>query len=633
MANRIIGTAGHIDHGKTSIVHALTGVDTDRLKEEQEREITIDLGFAFLDRDTAFIDVPGHEKFVKNMVAGVTGIDLALLVIAADDGIMPQTLEHLDIIRLLKIEKLVVALSKTDLVESDWAELVKEEISTLLAETEFRNAPIVPLSSETREGIDTLRDVLVTQLKETEKSSLDKPFRMPVDRSFSMTGFGTVVTGTVISGELKNDSQVELLPGGKIHRVRGIQTQGENVEKAGPGIRTAINLSGIQKHEIIRGDVIAQKDYFRSSMNLNCSLHYLGTASKPLKFRDRIRFHCGTVEAIGRVILLEKDSIQPGEDCFLQIQLEKPVAPAVGDRFIIRQYSPPPFTIGGGEILEIDVPRPKRNRKKTAAFLKKINGIPVEERLPEFVIRNGLKTLSTKEYAQESGLFEENIREIFSAVPEIVSYFKSEGEYYWFSARAFRELLENIENSIKAYHKKYPEKPNIGRLEIIGKTGKDLHDGIWKTAFENLSDSGRIIIEKDRIRHSDFKPEFSEETRKIYSVIEQFIRERGFSAPNFRELSEELKIGEKTLVKYLGNMTDNEVIVKVDNTFYYSKDDIEKIRQVVIDFIKSHGSITIADLREEIGTSRKYSLPLLNYFDETGLTVRQVDERVLKNDM
>ncbi|MCP4723692.1 MAG: selenocysteine-specific translation elongation factor [bacterium] len=627
MPNRIIGTAGHIDHGKTSIVHALTGIDTDRLKEEQEREITIDLGFAFLDQNTAFIDVPGHEKFVRNMVAGVSGIDLALLVIAADDGIMPQTLEHLDIIRLLKIEKLAVALSKIDLVEPDWIELVLEEIRTLLDPTEYKSAPVIPISTETREGIDNLREVLISELKETDESSLKKPFRMPVDRSFSMTGFGTVVTGTVISGELKNNSSVDLLPSGKNPRVRGIQTQGDFVEKAGTGIRTAVNLSGIQKKDVIRGDVISEEGYFKPSMNLNCYLHYLASASKPLKFRDRIRYHSGTVEAIGRIILLEKDLIQPGEDFYAQIQLEKPVVPAVGDRFIIRQYSPP-FTVGGGEILEIDVPRPRRNRKEIAAFLKKINGKSLDKRLIEFVVRNGLMAMSTREYAGEFGLFEENIRQAFKAEPDKISFFRSEGEYFWFSADAFNTLMQKTENAVLKYHAKNPEKPNIKRLEIIDAVGKSIHDNIWKLVFEKLDK--KIIVEKDRLKHADFKPELSGETQKIYSQIEQFIKNRNVSGPNIKELTEELKIDGNILLKYLRNMIDSGIIVRIDNTFYYLREEIERIGQTVADHIRSTGSITIAGLREILGTSRKYSLPLLNHFDETGLTIRQGDERILK---
>ncbi len=627
MAKRIIGTAGHIDHGKTSIVHALTGVDTDRLKEEQEREITIDLGFAFLDGSTAFIDVPGHEKFVRNMVAGVTGIDLALLVIAADDGIMPQTLEHLDIIRLLKIENIVIALSKIDLAEPDWIELVEEEIRDLLNATGYDDSPIVPVSSETREGIEELRSVLAARLDMITGSSYERPFRMPVDRSFSMTGFGTVVTGTVISGEISDDSIVDLLPSGKNPRVRGIQTQGENVDKAVTGTRTAVNLAGIQKKEVIRGDVISEKGFYKSSLNVNCSLQYLPSASKPLKFRDRIRFHSGTVEAIGRVILLEKDTCEPGEECFAQIQLEKPVAVSAGERFIIRQYSPP-FTIGGGEILEIDVPRPRRNRREIAAFLKKINGRPMETRLLEFLLRDRLKALSTKEYSAEFGLYVDFIKSVFESEPKKVLSFQSEGENFWFSAEAFDHLLKKTEKTIIDHHRKNPEKPNIKRLEIINDVGNRISENIWKLAFEKLRD--RIITEKDRLRHMDFKPELSGETQKVYSNIKKFIISRGINGPNLKELIEETGIPEKDLVRYLGNMIDSGIIVKVDSTLYYTKEEIGNIGNTVTEHIKNNGSITVAGLREVLGTSRKYSLPLLNHFDHTGLTVRQGDERVLK---
>ncbi len=367
--HKIIGTAGHIDHGKTELVKAITGTDTDRLKEEKERGLTIDLGFAFLSDDIAIIDVPGHEKFIKNMVAGVVGIDMALLVVAADDGIMPQTREHFDILRLLNIQKGIIAITKIDLVEKDWIELVESDIRELVKGSFLENAPVFKVSSVTGEGIHRLKEKIFEEIKKIKERDYNRPFRIPIDRSFTIRGFGTVVTGTVFSGKISKNSKVELLPQKRELRIRGIETHGKKVYTAKAGDRAALNIANIEKNEITRGDVLAEPGFFIPVYKIDCKLSLLKSAPVPLNNRARVRIHIGTKEGMGRVYFFDRNELYPGESSFAQLRSEVPFITAREDRFIIRRYSPP-ITIGGGEILDPYPFRKEKNVNKTIEYLR-----------------------------------------------------------------------------------------------------------------------------------------------------------------------------------------------------------------------------------------------------------------------
>ena len=640
MTHRIIGTAGHIDHGKTALVKALTGIDTDRLKEEKEREITIDLGFAYLDDSIAFIDVPGHEKFVKNMVAGVTGVDLALLVVAADDGIMPQTREHLDIIRLLKVERIVVAITKIDLIDpgqQDWIDLVKDEIESMLTQYEFKKSAIMHVSSVSGAGVEELKSKLKEEIDALphEKEKQNLPFRLPVDRSFTLTGFGTVVTGTVISGVLKPDDSIELLPQQRELRLRSMQRHNKKVTQVNPGERAAINLGGIQKNEIVRGDVIARSEFFIPSQTINCSLHYLDSAKVPLKFRDRVRFHTGTIEVIGRVILLEKDILRPGEKTVLQIQLEKPVTVAVGDRFIIRKYSPA-VTIGGGTVLEIDAKRPRRNRKQIAEYLKSVENLPRQEQVCSFVIKNELHPHSTQKIAAQFGLFHNQVSEILiSADDRIMSLNREEetpvsSDKLWISRKSFESFTGKILEILRKFHNENPEKPALDRLKLIKKSGYTLDEPVWNFAFEQMTVDSRIVLSKNRVKLADFIPEVSGKYQELRRNIVEHLKQTGAAGPSQEEFADTLKVNIDDVKTVITLLVDEGDVIIVGNSFLYAADEIMRIESLIRDSIKQKGSITISEFRTSLNTSRKYALPLLNYFDDTGVTVRVGDERILK---
>lgn len=635
MAHKIIGTAGHIDHGKTALVEALTGTDTDRLKEEKEREITIDLGYAFLSDNIAFIDVPGHERFVKNMAAGVTGIDLALLVIAADDGIMPQTREHLDIIRLLNIKKLVVALTKIDLVgpaERDWVELVKDDIENLLQGSIYEGSKIAPVSSVSLEGVDTLKSVLIEEVNPAKRNEehLNRPFRMPVDRSFTMTGFGTVLTGTVISGSLSLEDSVELLPAKRELRLRGLQRHNKPVMRLETGERGAINVSGIQKEDITRGDVIAQTGYFKPSVNLNCFLHYLKSAKTLLKHNERIRFHCGTVEAIGRVALLESRSaeLEPGKSAPVQIQLEKPVATAFGDRFIIRHYSPA-ITTGGGEILEIDAARPRRNRKTIAEYVRTMYNQTLNDRIITLVSRTGLTPLSMQDIVRQFGLFPDRVSHILSNEKEKIMSLSGENDTFWITKEKFDQFTGDVMNHISEYHRTNPEKPNMPQQDLLKKTALKAHDLVWKYALNMLVQQNRVILSKNHIKRAGFVPKIAEKAEGIGEKLIALLKEKGVEGPTIEEASEALG-AEKSYVNTVINiLIDEGTVTLIGNSFLYLHEELDMLQATIKDYVTNKGSITIGEFRTALQTSRKYALPLLNYFDDLGVTMRVGDKRIL----
>ncbi|MGE5840291.1 MAG: selenocysteine-specific translation elongation factor [Deltaproteobacteria bacterium] len=389
MKQIILGTAGHIDHGKTSLVKAMTGIDTDRLKEEKERGITIELGFAHLELPSGqilgIVDVPGHEKFVKHMVAGATGVDLVALVIAADEGVMPQTREHLEICQLLKVKKGLVVLTKIDMVDQEWLDLVKEDVSNFLSETFLAGAPIAPVSSVTGQGIKELVAMLDSMVKEIPERETSGFFRLPVDRVFTMKGFGTVVTGTTISGLVRTGDEITVYPQGLVARIRGIQVHGREVEEVSAGLRTAINLQGVEKEQIERGNVVATKDSLRPTRMADVVLHHLKSSPRKLKNRAKVRFHTGTSEIISTVVLLDRDELNLGDTCFAEIRLEEPVAVLARDRYVLRSYSPV-RAIAGGEILNAGPQKKKRFSEAALTELNVLNSGNLSEITEQFVL-------------------------------------------------------------------------------------------------------------------------------------------------------------------------------------------------------------------------------------------------------
>jgi selenocysteine-specific elongation factor SelB len=492
MRNIIIGTAGHIDHGKTTLIKALTGRETDRWEEEKRRGITIDLGFTYFDlpdgSKAGIVDVPGHEKFIKNMLAGVVGMDMVLLVIAADEGIMPQTTEHLNILNLLGVENGIVVLTKCDLAEKEWISLVKEDITESLGSTFLEGAPIVEVSSKTGYGIDKLiEEISKIADKSIKERELNTIARLPIDRVFSMTGFGTVITGTLISGILNKGDEVEIYPVNKLCRIRNIQVHSSDVEKAYAGQRTAINLSNIKKTDIYRGCVIAPVNSMRNTKMLDVKLNLLKDSKRVVINRSRLHFYTGTSEILARVVLLDRDELTPGESCYAQLRLEEEIAVRRGDKFIVRFYSPLE-TIGGGEIIE---PVPKKRKRFDEDLIEELK---VKEKgsgadVIEKIIKEAKDLISVSSLAKTTALTEAEVKENIELLDqeERISLFAVKNEKYVWHKSFERELEESLEKYLFAYHKDNKYAKGAKKSEIKSKFLPDLKQILFAAIFFKAS--------------------------------------------------------------------------------------------------------------------------------------------------
>ncbi|HDP97684.1 MAG TPA: selenocysteine-specific translation elongation factor, partial [bacterium] len=507
----VIGTAGHIDHGKTSMVKMLTGKDTDWLKEEKERGMTIDLGFAFLGDEITIIDVPGHEKFVRNMVAGVSTIDLVLMVVAADDGIMPQSREHLDILKLLQIKQGIVVVTKTDLVENEWLELVIEDIKQLVKATFLETAPIITVSNQTGEGIDRLKNAIADSIGRIQPRQDKGVFRMPVDRIFTIKGFGTITAGTVLSGSLCLDQMVELLPQRRRLRVRGIQIHEKMVNRVQIGDRAAVNLVGIDKQAVRRGDVLAEPGMFQPTRYFDGKFHLLQSAPRSLKHNDRVRLNIGTSEVIGRVSILDKDMIQPGEDAYIQYRLEKPVVADVGDRYVIRSYSPI-HTLGGGSVIEVNPRRHKRFANEVLEKMNLLEKVGPEELVEQFLKQGGFRFFTLEELAKKSTMNQQLVIEI---VEELKSsnqcvFYQEKGQRYFVHSKILEELKSAIVGAVEEFHRLNPTRSGINRLELKDKL--DVRDSrLFIFAVEKLVKENRIKLYDQRVARADHQINVSDQ--------------------------------------------------------------------------------------------------------------------------
>ncbi|NIV92008.1 selenocysteine-specific translation elongation factor, partial [candidate division KSB1 bacterium] len=467
MTHVIIGTAGHIDHGKTALVKVLTGVDTDRLKDEKARGLTIDLGFAHIGDRATIIDVPGHEKFIRNMVAGVSTVDLVLFVVAADDGVMPQTREHLDILKILRIKKGIIAITKSDLVEAEWLSLVKEEVSNLVQDTFLATAPMIAVSSTTGDGISELKSELENELVNLKLERDRGMFWMPVDRSFTMKGFGTVVTGSVLSGETQVGTSLELLPHQKLVKIRGLQSHNETVEKVTAGDRAAINLQAVEKQEIQRGDVLAEANYFKPSQRMDAKVELLPSAPRALKSNARIRLHLGTTEIMARISILKQKKIEPEESAYLQFHLEKPACSRRLDPFVIRQYSPM-MTIGGGTILNPNAPRHKLSDPTVLEELKALEKENPEEVIEHKLLSANFTPLTVERIVSEIAVPKDTTQQILQDLEnqdKVVTISKN-AQISVIHRNNFDKLVELIKNTLAEFHKKNPTKLGLNKTEM-----------------------------------------------------------------------------------------------------------------------------------------------------------------------
>jgi len=628
--HKIIGTAGHIDHGKTCLVKALTGTDTDRLKEEKERGLTIDLGFAFLSDDVAIIDVPGHEKFIRNMVAGVVGIEMALLVIAADDGIMPQTREHFDILRLLGIKKGIVVINKIDLVDEEWLELVEQDIEELVKDTFLENAPVFKVSSVTGEGIAELKQAIFDEIAGIEKKDYGKPFRLPIDRSFTIKGFGTVVTGTVFSGTIKTSAKVELLPQKKELRIRGIETHGKKVEETRAGDRAALNLSHIEKDEIERGEVLAEPGFFRPVYKIDCKLRLLKSAARPLSNRARVRIHIGTKEGMGRVYFFDRDELMPGEEAFIQLKTEVPFITSREDKFIIRQYTPI-ITIGGGEILDPYPFRKEKEPDKTTAYLKTLEQKNLPEMVKAVLKKNRWKAVTGHNLAAKLGISQSSIQDILTPLQEENQTVKfiEEQNVYWMDNSEFDSLKKSLTEEIRKFHEKLPLKKGINKVDLTKLFSKKSNPPAYQGALDSLAAGNKITEKEGIISSSDFKVSIETEIVKLRDCIESFILSGKFEGKTLAEIAEHVRRKESEVKEMLGLLLDEKKIAFIDNSMYIHMQSLEEAQETAKNLFKTKQDITVSEFRKALGVSRKYALPILIYFDHIKFTGRMGDTRIL----
>jgi len=629
----VVGTAGHIDHGKTSLVKQLTGKNTDWLQEEIARGMTIDLGFAFLGDNITIIDVPGHERFVRNMVAGVSTIDLVLFVIAADDGVMPQTREHLDILNLLQIKQGLIVITKIDLAEEDWVELVIEDVKDVVKGTFLENAPIVPISNETGMGIDELKRQIFEQLAHAEERQDRGIFRLPIDRVFTMKGFGTVVAGTVLSGSLTPDQNVELLPQRQKLRVRGLQIHEQNEKLVKIGDRAAINLAGIEKDAINRGDVLAAPDAFRPTRFFDGKFYLLESTPKNLKNTTRIRLNIGTSEVIGRVSILDKEEIKPGESAFIQFRLEHPVVPDVGDRFVVRTYSPV-YTIGGGVVLDVN---PRRHKRFSEEVVKKIttleSGDP--EKIIEQLLRNNkYQGVTLTQIAQQVSLAMDTVAPIVSQLLDNNRCFRysEKGQDYFIHNLFYDQLKEGIDQSLEKFHQKNPTRRGISKTDLKVLIDLPVDALLFNKVLEKLVQDGKIIVSDNRVALATHQLQLTERQQKLMDRISKIYFEAGFNTPDIYRISERIGVSEVDVEDTLQILFETEMLIKAEEGIVFHQKRVDEAMQLIKAHFNREHQLTVGDFREMIASSRKYAVPLLSYFDAIGLTVRQQDVRVLNPD-
>ncbi len=632
MKHIIIGTAGHVDHGKSTLIRALTGIDPDRLQEEQERGLTIDIGFAYFDlpngQRAGIIDVPGHERFVKNMLAGAFGFNLVLLIIAADEGIMPQTREHLNILSLLDVKKGIVALTKIDMVEEEWAELMLEEIREGLSGTFLADAPIVPVSGVTGQGMERLKQEMVKLTEETEAHSQSLPFRLPIDRAFAVRGFGTVITGTLLEGTIRLGDEAEIQPLGKKTRIRSIQNHGVKADEAYAGQRVALNLADVTVQDCQRGQVLAAPGILAPTMMLDVSFTLLKDAPHPLRHWDRVRLHIGTNEVLARAALIGQDSILPGEEALIQLRLEEEVTALRSDRYVIRSYSPP-LTIGGGWVLD---PHPDKKRRYSPSVLE-VMQLSAADDEAELLIAEMQKLpflLSKEELAQKSSL-----RDINPVVEELLAagrleQFRTNRTYLYLSAR-LDEFTAAIKQFLEKYHRQYPLRLGVNLAEINSRYLPGIPVRVTAEFFQTIADRNGLRLDGNYLADSNFQPQMETAYNGLSGKIMALLLEQRFSPDSPEEIAPKLGEPLESVMEVFAAWERVGEIEKISPDFYLPTALAEEARQLVRDYLLHNEQLDLGEFRSILETSRKYAMPLLEYFDQQGLTLRQADNtRILR---
>ncbi len=634
MKQIILGTAGHIDHGKTSLIKAVTGIDTDRLKEEKLRGITIELGFASLDlpggQHLGIVDVPGHEKFVKNMVAGASGIDIVAMVIAADEGVMPQTKEHMEICTLLGIKHGLVVLTKIDMVDEEWLELIQEDIEEFVEGTFLEGAPVMPVSSTKGQGIDEF----IKSLEDLCETVPDRPysdlFRLPVDRVFTMKGFGTVITGTVISGEIGVGDSVMVYTPGITSKVRGVQVHNKSVDKAGAGMRTAVNFQGLEKSSVNRGDVLAISGSLKPSYMLDVFLNILDSNKNPIKNRARVRFHSGTSEKMGTIVLPDRDEALPGETIEAQIRFNSPVVGVRDDSFVLRSYSPV-RTIGGGRILN---PIPKKHKRFNPEVIKGLKTLvqsTPHEIISFHVEASGYEGASFSDLKIMANMSDKQLQNAISTLLNSKDLLQADRENrIYIHKNTIEKLKANVVEHLENYHKENPLKTGIHKEELKSKLPKTLGVKMFNMLLVRMAKDKKVVVEEDSVRLADHKVSLGGDQADIRKKILESYKSAGLTPPYFKELSKKLDIDPAAAKDLLWFLVDQGVVVKVKDDLYYYNEVLADLEKRLVDFLQAENEISTPQFKEMTGISRKYVIPLIEYFDSKNVTIRIGDIRKLR---
>jgi selenocysteine-specific elongation factor len=639
MKHVIVGTAGHIDHGKSALVLALTGTDPDRLVEEKRRGITIDLGFAHLDLSNqvrvGFVDVPGHERFVRNMLAGASGIDLVMLVVAADESIKPQTREHFEICKLLGVQRGLLAITKSDLVEQDLLATVQLEVQEFVAGSFLEGAPLVPVSARTGEGLDVLRAALLQLSLSTEARALDSPFRLPVDRSFVMRGFGTVVTGTLAAGRVKTEAEVELFPARRRLRVRGIEVHNEAVTEAAAGERTALNVVGVDANEVSRGMVLAAPELFENSGRLDCTLTLLDSAP-PLKNRSRVHFHSGTAEMLAEVVSVEGRELKPGSRTYVQLRLAQPGLFLPGDRFIIRQFSPV-TTIGGGIVLDNQPLRHRAADPGVQALLQQLEHEP-DSRLELLVRESGEATVAALAARTGWSLAEIGRRAQAATKEHRLLALGNHGSLL-VDAEHFRTLTSRILTSLEDFHTRNPLVQGLGKEDLRGRLASRSNHrsgvsrlpspALFNATLQALVAERKVQIQGELVRLAGREVQLNAEEVAAKERISRAFEQAGLSVPPATEVLARLSVDRTRAQKILQILLRARTLVKVSDDLLFHYSALDRLRGLLAQRKAKSERMDVAAFKEMTGVTRKYAIPLLEYLDREHVTRRVGDVRII----
>lgn len=630
MKRLVLGTAGHIDHGKTTLVKALTGIETDRLKEEKQRGISIELGFApFILPDgqkAAIVDVPGHERFIKHMLAGAFGIDMVIFVIAADEGVMPQTREHMDIIELLGVQTGIIVLTKKDMVDEDWLMLVEEEVREYIADTILRDASVIAVSAVTREGLpELIKEIQRLSDQVDEKPTFGKA-RLPVDRVFTKAGFGTVVTGTLWSGQMEIGETLEILPSGKKVKIRTLQVHNDKVAAAYAGQRVAVNIQGIDVADIDRGNWLSTPDYLSPTYRMDARLRLLDSSSRVLKNWNRIRFHLGTDETMARIVLLDQDELHPGQEGYVQIVMEKPVVGHKGDPFVIRYYSPV-TTIGGGTIIDPLASKQKRFKEETLNELIVKEEGDLSEMLLYELESNPQDVISIDELSKRTGNDEEKIKqelELLLKENKVLALKKDE----YMSTYGLQQFANKIITALEEYHQRYPLRQGHSREEIRSRFLKNINPKTYNLILKELEEAGQIETKNNQIKLPEHIPSPGEEDLRAIKIIEQEMEQNLFAPPSMEIIRQSVQVDEAGFSEIIAYLLEKKTLVKVSQDMFFLQDAIEEGKNRLDSYFAGEKELSLAAFRDMLDTTRKYALPLIEYYDKIRFTHRVGDARV-----